>query len=344
MKIVIVTDAWYPQVNGVVRTYENTIAELIRMGHQLRIISPEEFRTIPCPGYPGIRLAVQPAAHIARLIGDLNADAVHIATEGPLGHAARSYCRKQDMSFTTSFHTQFPEYIRMRIPVPLGLSYAWLRWFHGAAERTFVPTESQKQRLQEHGFRNIVVWGKGVDTHVFRPGARLFAHLPGPVFINMGRVAVEKNIKVFLDMDLPGSKVVVGDGPDLPELQQRYPEVVFTGYKFGTDLADCLASADVFVFPSVTDTFGIVLLEAMACGIPVAAYPVTGPIDVVRNGITGILDSDLRRAALAALEISPASCLEYARSCTWRDSTRVFLNHLATLTPDNSLHPVDSIS
>jgi len=333
MRILIVTDAWHPQVNGVVRTYENTVKELIRMGHDVFMVTPDMFMSVPCPSYPSIRLALMPARKLRQMVSKISPEAIHIATEGPLGHAARSFCIRNNLAFTTSFHTQFPEYLRMRVPVPVDWSYKYLRNFHRPARHTFVPTTSQKDRLVERGFSNIVIWGRGVDTEIFRPGVAvpdLIATLPRPVFLNAGRVAVEKNIKVFLDMKLPGSKVVVGDGPDLPQLRQQYPEVMFTGFMFGEQLASHIAAADVFVFPSLTDTFGIVLLEAMACGIPVAAFPVTGPIDVVQSGRTGMLDNDLQQAALAALGLDSGPCLEYARSHSWRDCTEIFYGNLVT--------------
>lgn len=328
MRILIVTDAWHPQVNGVVRTYENTVRELQRNGNQVSLITPDRFRTVPCPSYPSIRLAVLPGWTLARMIEQVEPDAIHIATEGPLGHAARSWCLKHHISFTTSFHTQFPEYLNLRVPVPVDWSYSYLRRFHQSARYTFVPTPSQRTRLLERGFNNIVIWDRGVDTDIFRPGADLLNDLPGPIFLTAGRVAIEKNIRAFLDMKLPGSKVVVGDGPDLQRLQQQYPAVLFTGFRFGEDLAQLIASADVFVFPSLTDTFGIVLLEAMACGVPVAAFPVTGPIDVVQHGKTGILDSDLQKAALGALELDPALCLQYAREHSWKACTEKFYRNL----------------
>ncbi len=325
------TDAWHPQVNGVVRTYENTARELQKNGHQVILITPDQFSTVPCPGYSSIRLAIFPGQKPGEIIRNFVPDAVHIATEGPLGHAVRSYCLQHSMNFTTSFHTQFPEYLRMRVPVPVDWSYYYLRKFHQAASRTFVPTLSQKARLEERGFDKVVIWGRGVDTDIFQPGGDLFPDLPRPVFLTAGRVAMEKNIQVFLDIKLPGSKVVVGDGPDLPRLRKAYPQVIFTGYKYGTDLARHIASADVFVFPSVTDTFGIVLLEAMACGVPVAAYPVTGPRDVVLQGKTGMLDENLQRAALAALDLDPETCIEYAKRNSWEKCTATFLNHMVPL-------------
>lgn len=321
MKIALITDAWQPQVNGVVRTYENTTRELTEIGHQVLVIAPSEFRTIPCPTYPSIRLAINPGGHLRWRLDEFRPDAIHIATEGPLGHAARRYCLRRDLAFTTSFHTQFPEYIRLRMPVPLSWSYGYLRGFHQPARRTLVPTESQRQRLIGRGFGDVVLWSRGVDTRIFKPlqdRDKFCLQQPRPIFIYMGRVAVEKNIEAFLKLDLPGSKLVVGDGPDLGKLQQRYPNVHFTGYRFGHELAQYLAAADVFVFPSLTDTYGLVMLEAMACGLPVAAFPVTGPIDVVQNGITGVLNNDLQQAALAALDVNPDACIEYAHARSWR--------------------------
>lgn len=329
MKIAIVTDAWIPQVNGVVRTYQNTGRELEKAGHEVFFVTPEYFSTIPCPSYPSIQIAIRPAGKFVKLIEEFSPDVIHVATEGTLGHAARKWCLQQDIPFTTSFHTQFPEYIRMRVPLPVDWSYRYLRHFHDPAIRTLVPTESQRQRLQERGFRHVEIWGRGVNTELFRPGADLFGDLPGPVFLNMGRVAVEKNIETFLKMELPGSKVIVGDGPDLDMLRKKYPQVLFTGFKFGEELVQHIASADVFVFPSLTDTFGIVLLEAMACGVPVAAFPVTGPIDVIVPGVTGIMDDDLQQAALSALELSSEDCISYAREHSWAACTADFANYLA---------------
>ena len=327
------TDAWKPQVNGVAVTYENLGKQLQLMGHEVRYIAPGDFKTVPCPSYPGIRLAMFPRLKVAKMLREFEPQAIHIATEGPLGHAARSYCLSNGLPFTTSFHTQFPEYIRMRAPIPVGWSYAYLRRFHRHAEHTLVPTESQKNKLLEIGFTDIAIVSRGVDTDLFKPGSKSFITSPRPVFLYMGRVAVEKNIEAFLQLALAGSKVVVGDGPDLEKLKQQYPEVMFTGFKFGAELSRYVAAADVFVFPSLTDTFGIVLLEAMACGVPIAAYPVTGPVDVVRNGVTGVLDNDLKKAALAALELDPGACIDYARQYSWAACAEAFLNYLARI-PD----------
>lgn len=328
MKIVIVTDAWTPQVNGVVRTLKQTRKCLEQLGHEVHFITPELFKTIPCPSYPSIPLSLFPGRKVARLLRDHHANAIHIATEGPLGMAARRWCLRHRVQFTTSYHTQFPEYVRLRAPIPLSWTYAWLRRFHGKAVRTLVPTESQRQRLLDHGFDNVEVWGRGVDTEIFTPDNPQPLDLPSPIMLNMGRVAVEKNIKAFLDLDLPGSKVVVGDGPDLEQLRQDYPEVMFTGAKFGRELASYVAAADVFVFPSRTDTFGLVLLEAMACGVPIAAYPVTGPADVVKNGVTGILNENLAEAVSDALKLDSQACIDFARENSWLACSEVFAGYM----------------
>lgn len=332
MKISIVSDAWRPQVNGVVRTYEHVSEELERMGHELLMVTPEGFATIPCPTYPSIRLALHPRPKLRRLLREQAPEALHIATEGPLGQAARAYCIANEIPFTTSFHTQFPEYIRMRVPVPMAWTYAWMRRFHGRAQRTLVPTPSMRDRLLRRGFGNLIVWPRGVNSDLFRPTSVPILNLPRPVFAFSGRVAVEKNIEAFLKLPLPGSKLVIGDGPDLPRLRGTYPAVHFTGFRFGTELAALLGCADVFVFPSLTDTFGLVLLEAMACGVPVAAFPVTGPKDVVINGVTGILDQDLCKAALAALDLASGPCVEFARSHSWRRAADILLQNLALIT------------
>jgi glycosyltransferase involved in cell wall biosynthesis len=328
MKIAIVTDAWEPQVNGVVTTLRRTCASLALLGHAASVFSPDGHSTIPCPTYPEVRLALWPGSKLGRELAECAADAIHIATEGPLGFAAAAYCGARGLAFTTSYHTQFPQYIRKRIPIPEVWTYALLKRHHGRARRTLVATEQQRRDLVEHGFANVVLWSRGVDTELFRPREREHLRLPRPIFAYMGRVAVEKNIDAFLSLDLPGTKVVIGDGPDRKLLEARYPQTTFLGYKFGTELALCLSAADVFVFPSRTDTFGLVMLEAMACGTPVAAYPVTGPIDVVTPGITGVLDVDLRTAALAALAIDRDGCARLAAGSTWDRASAQFLGHL----------------
>jgi glycosyltransferase involved in cell wall biosynthesis len=329
VKIAIVTDAWRPQTNGVVKTLSTTADGLRALGHEVTVIEPNQFKTFPCPTYPEIRLSWLPYGRLSKLLEEFGPDAIHIATEGTLGAAARKWCLRRRFPFTTSYHTQFPEYVRARVPIPLAVSYAHLRRFHSAAARTMVATPAMQRLLESRGFRNIVRWTRGVDVNLFKPRDKGYLDLPRPIAMYVGRVAVEKNIEAFLKLDLPGTKVVVGDGPARAELQGKYPAAKFVGYKFGEELASHVAAADVFVFPSRTDTFGLVLLEAMACGVPVAAYPVTGPIDVVTQGVTGELNEDLRTAALAALKLDPKQCRAYALTNTWENATRQFLSQLA---------------
>jgi glycosyltransferase involved in cell wall biosynthesis len=328
MKLAIVTDAWSPQVNGVVTTLKRTASTLEQLGHEAAVLSPVGHLTIPCPTYPEIRLALWPGKRLAAALDALAPDAIHVATEGPLGMAAARHCARSRLAFTTSYHTQFPQYVGKRLPIPESITYALLRRHHARARRTLVATEQQRRELVARGFVNVVLWSRGVDTELFRPRGR--EHLPHarPIFAYLGRVAVEKNIGAFLDLDLPGTKVVIGDGPDRPALEKRYPAAVFTGIKLGIELAQALSSADVLVFPSRTDTFGLVLLEASACGTPVAAYPVTGPIDVVERAVTGVLDEDLRNAALAALALDRERCRRAAGEWTWERATAQFVAHL----------------
>lgn len=337
MKIAIVTDAWRPQVNGVVTTLSRTREGLQRRGHDVTVVAPNGYRTIPCPSYPEIRLALWPGRQLVHTLDAASPDAIHIATEGPLGTAARRYCLRQELCFTTSYHTQFPQYLRKRLPIPEPWTYRYLHRFHRRAERTMVPTEHQRRDLVDHGFDNVVIWSRGVDTDLFRPMDRSFLELPKPVAIYVGRVAVEKNLEAMLQADLPGSKLIVGDGPDLEKLKRRHPEAHFVGYKFGEELARHIAAADVFVFPSRTDTFGLVMLEAMACGTPVAAYPVTGPIDVVDDGVSGCLDEDLTAAARRALGLSRDDCRNAALERTWDRATAQFMSHLARADGDGAL-------
>lgn len=333
MRIAIVTDAWRPQVNGVVTTLSKTGEALEAMGHTVEFFTPSRFRTVPCPSYPEIRLSLFPRRRLWRALDSFAPEAIHIATEGPLGLSARAWCLRRGRAFTTSYHTQFPQYVRMRVPVPLSWSYAYLRWFHGPAERTLVPTEHQRQELERQGFAHLAIWTRGVDTELFRPytnaGEDDALEGPRPICLYMGRVAVEKNIEAFLTLETPGTRYVVGDGPDLAMLREKYPHTHFTGFRFGEALARTLAAADVFVFPSRTDTFGLVMLEAMACGLPVAAYPVTGPLDVVRPGVTGVLDEDLGKAVEGALQLERKACRAHALSRSWRHASEQFFNHLA---------------
>ncbi len=337
MKIVIVTDAWEPQVNGVVNTLGQTRKHLQLIGHQVVMLTPEKFKRVPCPSYSSIELAVLPYKKVAQFLRNANPDAIHIATEGPLGFAARRWCLRHKRAFTTSYHTQFPEYLRLRFPIPEWLTYAWLKSFHRPASSTLVPTKSQQQRLQRKGFAHVAVWGRGVDTDIFHPDSSLDLDLPRPIYINVGRVSVEKNLHAFLALDLPGSKVIIGEGPDFDTLRAAYPDAHFLGPKYGADLAAHLAAADVFVFPSRTDTFGLVLLEAMACGLPIAAYPVTGPIDIIQAGTTGILDDNLAHAVHAALQLDRSACVNYAQQHSWAKCTATFANYLvASINRDNN--------
>jgi glycosyltransferase involved in cell wall biosynthesis len=324
----IVSDAWYPQTNGVVSTLSQTAGWLAKFGHDVQLITPNEFRNIPCPTYPEIRLSLFAHRAVKRRIFAFAPHALHIATEGPLGLAARRVCIKARLHFTTSYHTQFPQYLRARFPVPLALTYRLLRGFHGPAVRCMVSTASVRRDLAAHGFDNLAIWRRGVDTDLFRPGRKDFLGLPGPLAAYVGRVAVEKNIGAFLRMPWVGSKLVVGDGPQRTRLQAEFPQAHFVGFRFGEDLAAHLAAADVMVFPSRTDTFGLVNLEAMACGVPVAAYPVTGPVDVIEDGITGALDEDLGKAALRALRIDPAACRARALLSGWERCSREFEDNL----------------
>jgi glycosyltransferase involved in cell wall biosynthesis len=324
----IVTDAWFPQTNGVVRTLAHTAAWLGRFGHEVRTLTPRNVRSIPCPTYPEIRLSLFPARSVRQAIRTFAPQALHIATEGPLGLAARRYCLSQGLRFTTSYHTQFPQYLRARFPIPLAASFWALRRFHSAGTRCMVSTRTLRRELEERGFRHLAAWRRGVDTEMFRPRSKDFLDLPRPIAACVGRVAVEKNIGAFLDMPWSGGKIVIGDGPERIRLERQYPGVKFTGYRFQEDLSRHLAAADVMVFPSRTDTFGLVNLEALACGVPVAAYPVTGPIDVLEDGVTGALDEDLGRAARRALTLDPEVCRRHALKHGWDASTREFESNL----------------
>ena len=332
-RILIVSDAWLPQVNGVVRTLQTITGELRGMGHTVEVVGPDRFPTLPCPTYPDIRLSVLPARRLNRIIETFQPDALHIATEGPLGLCARAWARKRGCAFTTAFHTRFPEYVNARVGVPVGWLYAWLRGFHNSGQGMMVATASLRTELAGRGFRNIREWSRGVDLNLFTPTPAIAWDLPRPVFAYVGRVAVEKNIQAFLDLDLPGSKVVVGGGPQLAALKRGYPGVHFTGPKFGAELAAAYAGSDVFVFPSLTDTFGLVLLEALACGTPVAAFDVTGPRDVLANadGNVGCVGPDLRAAALAALQADRTACRAHAERFSWRACAEAFLSHLVPL-------------
>lgn len=332
-RILIVTDAWFPQVNGVVRTFSTVTAHLEKMGFVVRLITPDQFKTVPCPTYPSIRLAVLPGRRIAEIITTFAPQAIHVATEGPLGFAARNFCVRHNLPFTTSYATKFPEYIHARIRLPLRAGYAAMRWFHKPSRAIMVATPSLERELRARGFSRLVRWSRGVDTDLFRPREKSFLAAPRPILLYVGRVAVEKNIEAFLQLPLPGSKFVVGDGPQLPSLRQKYPHVHFVGMKHGEELARYYAAADVFVFPSLTDTFGLVMLEALACGVPVAAYPVTGPIDVIDHAGVGVLHDDLASAVQQALAIPSDRCRAFALQFSWQRVTQLFLQNLAPISP-----------
>jgi glycosyltransferase involved in cell wall biosynthesis len=329
MKVMIVSDAWFPQTNGVVSTLAQTSAWLRRFGHDVCMITPGDFLSVPCPTYPEIRLSLFAYRRLRRRFHEFSPQAIHIATEGPLGLAARRLCVRLRLPFTTSYHTQFPQYLRARCPMPIAVSYRALRWFHGAGTRCMVSTDSMRRELAARGFTNLSTWRRGVDTELFRFRDKSFLALPRPIAAYVGRVAVEKNVEAFLRMDWHGSKIVIGDGPARPRLQALYPDAHFVGFRFREDLAAHLGAADVMIFPSRTDTFGLVNLEAMACGVPVAAYPVTGPIDVIDDGITGALDTDLGAAARRALRLDPKACRERALNSGWDVCTREFESNLA---------------
>ena len=332
MKITIATDAWEPQTNGVVTTLKATIGKLGELGHEVRVISPQGLASIPAPSYPEIRLAIAPGFHIAREIKSFRPHAIHIATEGPIGVAMRRYCRRHKLPFTTAYHTRYPEYLNARWPIPLSVSYAWLRRFHGAAARTFVSSDSLRSQLSAKRFEHLHRWQRGVNLELFRPLAGAFpaelAGLPRPIMAYMGRVAIEKNIEAFLRLQVPGTKLVIGNGPARATLSERHPDALFIGYRFGDELAAMLSAADVFVFPSLTDTFGLAMIEALACGVPVAAFPVPGPIDVIEPGVTGVLNDDLAAAIQSALGLNRQVCAERAKAFTWEAATEQFLEGL----------------
>jgi glycosyltransferase involved in cell wall biosynthesis len=338
MKIALVTDAWHPQVNGVVRTLDTVTRNLRELGHEVMVISPDQFRSVPMPTYSEIRLAFTRPGTVGRMIAEFAPDAVHLATEGPLCLAARNWLRRRRLEFTTAYHTHFPQYVATRGYLPESWIWSYIRWFHRPARNVMVSTESVRAQLRQHGIGHLHHWGRGVDLGNFSadaPVPALYADLPRPIQLYVGRVAVEKNIEAFLRSDHPGSKVVVGDGPALSELRARYPQAHFVGRQSGRALAGYYAGADVFVFPSVTDTFGLVIIEALACGTPVAGYPVTGPIDILTDRV-GAIDQDLTAAIGRALRCDPAACTAHAAEFTWEASTAQFLFGLSAVDTDHA--------
>jgi glycosyltransferase involved in cell wall biosynthesis len=331
MRILIATDAWRPQVNGVVHTLEANAQAAKALGAEVVFLTPDGFPSFAMPSYPGIRLALPRRREIFRRIADIRPDAIHIATEGPIGHFARWYCLTNRRPFTTSFHTRFTDYAAARFPVPQGWTWAWLRWFHNAGRGTMVSTPSLAEELRNQGFHTVLRWPRGVDSRLFHPDRAGDLGLPRPVFLAVGRLAVEKNVEAFLALDLPGSKVVVGDGPARETLARRFPGATFLGVRRGAELASIYAAADVFVFPSRTDTFGLVLLEALASGLPIAGFPVAATRDVVGTAPVASLDEDLRSACLKALTIPRTVCRDYAEAMTWGESARCFIGNLVRM-------------
>jgi glycosyltransferase involved in cell wall biosynthesis len=329
MRVLIATDAWHPQINGVVRTLQALAQSAAALGARLEFLTPAGFASVAVPTYPGLKVALPRPAAIASRIERARPDAIHIATEGPIGFMIRRYCRANGLAFTTSFTTRFPEYIAARIPCPLAPLYAVLRRFHNAAAITMVSTPSLLSELTGRGFTRLRLWTRGVDTKLFAPERAIDLGLPRPIFMSVGRIAPEKNLRTFLALDLPGTKVVIGEGPQEAELKAQFKSAKFLGALTGERLAQHLAAADVFVFASKTDTFGIVQLEALASGVPVAAYPVTGPRDVIGKAPVGVLDADLRRACLGALALSRQACREHALTFSWHASASQFLGHVS---------------
>jgi glycosyltransferase involved in cell wall biosynthesis len=338
MHILIVTDAWRPQVNGVVHTLERLAVEAEKKGVKITFLTPEGFYTIALPFYPEIRLALTTPKRVARLIDDIAPDALHIATEGPLGLYARHYAMRTKRPFTSCFHTRYPQYVSARLPIAEKIIYSLLRWFHNGAATTMVATPQLHAELSEQGFEHLALWSRGVDAQLFRPRSNVNLNLPRPIFLSVGRIAIEKNLDAFLSLDLPGSQLIIGDGPDRTRLQSLYPKAHFWGMRRDEDLATIYAGADVFVFPSKTDTFGLVLLEALASGLPIAAFPVPGPLNAMQDANCAITDDDLRKAALQALALSPQQCRAHALTYSHSHSAQQFIDNVT-----NALHGVNGI-
>ena len=340
MKIIIVTDAWYPQVNGVVRTLDETSKELKKLGHEVKLITPEGFLTIPCPTYPEIKLSLFPGAKVSSMIREFNPDCLHISTEGPLGLSARGYASRNGLAFTSAYHTRFPEYVHARTKLPLKITYSFLRWFHNRSELVMVPTEEVKKDLLKYKIGNPQIWERGVDLEIFKKKKGRRKNKKN-ILSNVDRVDIEKNLEEFLNIDLPYEKWVVGDGPALKELKKKYPKVIFHGAKSKEELEYYYNKADVFVFPSKTDTFGLVLLEAMACGLPVAALPVTGPLDVIGNSNAGVLNSSLKEACKKALQIPRKVPREYAKIFSWEATSKIFETYLVSIRDKDTTYNIE---
>ncbi|CAG7856015.1 phosphatidylinositol alpha 1,6-mannosyltransferase [biofilm metagenome] len=331
MRIVLISDAWHPQVNGVVTTLINTVATLQKLGHEVELITPDRFKTYPWPGYPDVRMAFLCGPKLRPIINTFKPDAIHLVTEGSIGFATRRYCREFGYRYTSSYLSRFPEYFKLRTGFPMTISNAYLSWFHSESARVMVATPSLQAEMKAKGYQRLARWSRGVDTELFRPRAKDYFNGERPVFLFVGRVAVEKNIEAFLKLDLPGTKVVVGDGPHRELLIAKYPAVHFTGYLHGENLAKAMASADVFAFPSRTDTFGVVLLEALACGVPVASFPVQSCKDVITDQRVGVLSENLHQAAMTALTLNPQHCRDYAMAYAWKKCTQEFVENLVPI-------------
>ena len=341
MKIVIATDAWLPQINGVVRTLEMTVKLLRERGHEVTVINPDQFRTIPCPGYGEIRLAIAPRVGMRRALSRTSPDIVHISTEGPIGWSARRWCLAHHVPFTTAFHTRFPDYASVRTGLSPDFFWPLMRRFHAPSRAILAATPRLMDELAGRGILHTRPWTRGIDTTIFKP--RLTPHpaladLPRPILLSVGRVAIEKNLESFLDAPVAGTKVVVGEGPALAQLQKQYPGVIFMGALSGGELAQAYAAADVFVFHSKTDTFGLVMIEALACGVPVAGYPVPGPLDIIGaegRGVfgdlqmpVGAVDTSLSVAITRALECDRKQAAKFGAGFTWDSATDQFLDAL----------------
>jgi glycosyltransferase involved in cell wall biosynthesis len=331
VRIALISDAWHPQINGVVTTVTNTVATLLKLGHEVELITPERFKTYPWPGYPDVGMAFLCGPRLRPIIKAFKPDAIHLVTEGSIGYAARRYCREFGYRYTSSYLSQFPEYFKLRTGFPMWISEAYLRWFHSESARVMVATASLEQEMRQKGYQRLARWSRGVDTTLFHPRSKDFIQDQRPIFMFTGRVAIEKNIEAFLKLDLPGTKYVIGDGPHKELLTKKYPAVRFTGYQQGENLARFMATADVFVFPSLTDTFGVVLLEALASGVPVAAFPAQSPKDIVTDVRVGILSENLQYAAMTALSLNPQTCRNYALEYTWGKCTQQFVDNLVPM-------------
>jgi glycosyltransferase involved in cell wall biosynthesis len=331
LRIALISDAWHPQINGVVTTLTNTVAALKKFGHEVELITPDRFKTYPWPGYPDVGMAFLCGPHLRPILKSFKPDAIHFVTEGSIGFAARRYCREFGFRYTSSYLSHFPEYFKLRTGFPVWISETYLRWFHSESARVMVSTLSLEALMLAKGYPQLARWSRGVDTDLFRPREKSFIQDERPIFLFTGRVAVEKNVEAFLKLALPGTKYVVGDGPQRKELESKYPFVRFVGYQQGEHLARYIAAADVFVFPSLTDTFGVAMLEALACGLPVAAFPVQGPKDVITDERVGILSDDLQYAAMTALSLNPKDCRCYALEYTWEKCTQQFVENLVPM-------------